>query len=193
MTTRALYVTATGALVSIGTVLAGNLPGNLTAATLTDTDAAALLAGYASWDPTTRAVTPRDYGTDKADLAALGAVVLASPSLLAQVQATILAAKGATDGAAWVRPQGAHDAYPLGQTVTHGGKTWESLIAANVWAPGVSGWREVAEGAAAWVQPTGAHDDYDIGAQVTHNGHTWTSTINANVWEPGVYGWTQNP
>lgn len=94
------------------------------------------------------------------------------------------------DGQAWTQPTGAHDAYALGATVTHNGKTWESLTPANVWAPGVSGWREVvAEGPAAWVQPTGAHDAYPLGAQVTHNGKTWTSTVAANIWEPGVYGW----
>ena len=95
------------------------------------------------------------------------------------------------DGAAWVQPTGAHDAYALGATATHGGKTWESLTPANVWAPGVSGWREVTTGGGipAWVQPTGAHDAYPLGAQVTHNGKTWTSTVAANVWEPGVYGW----
>lgn len=95
------------------------------------------------------------------------------------------------DGQPWVQPTGAHDAYALGATATHGGKTWESLTPANVWAPGVSGWREVTTGGGipAWVQPTGAHDAYPLGAQVTHNGETWTSTTAANVWEPGVYGW----
>lgn len=40
-----------------------------------------------------------------------------------------------------------HDAYPLGAKVTHAGKVWESLIAANVWERGTVGtgslWREV--------------------------------------------------
>ena len=94
------------------------------------------------------------------------------------------------DGQAWTQPTGAHNAFPKGATVTHAGKTWESLTPANVWTPGLSGWREVvAEGPAAWVQPTGAHDAYPLGAQVTHNGRTWTSTVAANVWEPGVFGW----
>ena len=44
------------------------------------------------------------------------------------------------DGAAWVQPTGAHDAYPLGAQVTHNGKTWTSTVAANVWEPGVYGW-----------------------------------------------------
>lgn len=45
---------------------------------------------------------------------------------------------------AWVQPLGAHDAYALGARVVHNGKTWESIINANVWAPGVYGWQEVA-------------------------------------------------
>lgn len=45
-----------------------------------------------------------------------------------------------TDGAAWVQPTGAHNAFPKGATVTHAGKTWLSLIPANVWQPGVYGW-----------------------------------------------------
>lgn len=44
---------------------------------------------------------------------------------------------------AWIQPAGAHDAYALGARVTHAGKTWESTVNANVWAPGVHGWTEV--------------------------------------------------
>lgn len=40
----------------------------------------------------------------------------------------------------WVQPTGAHDAYSIGDKVTHNGKTWESTIANNVWEPGVYGW-----------------------------------------------------
>jgi hypothetical protein len=40
----------------------------------------------------------------------------------------------------WVQPAGAHDAYNIGDRVTHNGQTWESTINANVWAPGVYGW-----------------------------------------------------
>lgn len=36
-----------------------------------------------------------------------------------------------------------HDAYAKGDRVTDNGKVWESTIDGNVWAPGVSGWREV--------------------------------------------------
>jgi len=44
---------------------------------------------------------------------------------------------------AWVQPQGANDAYQIGQQVTHNGQTWESTSADNVWEPGVYGWTVV--------------------------------------------------
>ena len=107
------------------------------------------------------------------------------------------AAAGRKDGDKWEQPTGAHDAYPEGAEVVHDGTTWASLIDANVWEPGVSGWREVPgedeDGeptVPAWVQPTGAHDAYNEGDQVTHDGQTWTSDLDGNVWEPGVHGWT---
>ena len=95
------------------------------------------------------------------------------------------------DGQNWVQPTGVHDAYTKGITVKHNGKTWESIVFANVWEPGVSGWREVVSegGVAAWVQPTGAHDAYQTNDRVTHNNKTWVSTHANNVWEPGVFGW----
>lgn len=191
MTMRALYSTDTGALVSVGTVLAQNVPDGLTVAVLTDADATALLSGRGGWDTATRTVIARDYGTEKADLAALGAVVIADPDLLATCQGVILADKGVTDGAEWVQPEGAHDAYPVGVTVAYGGKTWESLIPANVWRPPTN-WREVvAEGYPAWVQPTGAGDAYALGAVVTFEGHVYESLIPANTWSPAAYpaGW----
>jgi hypothetical protein len=43
----------------------------------------------------------------------------------------------------WVQPQGAHDAYNVGDQVTHNGQTWISTVAANVWEPGVYGWEVV--------------------------------------------------
>ena len=44
----------------------------------------------------------------------------------------------------WVQPTGAHDAFQIGDRVTHNGATWESNVANNVWEPGVYGWIEVA-------------------------------------------------
>lgn len=99
---------------------------------------------------------------------------------------------GRADGAAWVQPTGAHDAYPANSTVTHGGKTWETLTPANVWQPPTN-WREVVTGggAPAWVQPTGATDAYAKGAKVTFEGKVWESVIAANTWSPTAYpaGW----
>ncbi len=43
----------------------------------------------------------------------------------------------------WIQPIGAHDAYDLGDKVTHDGKHWESTENNNVWMPGVYGWKEV--------------------------------------------------
>lgn len=43
----------------------------------------------------------------------------------------------------WVQPTGAHDAYNMGDRVTHNGSTWESTIDANTYEPGVYGWDEV--------------------------------------------------
>jgi hypothetical protein len=40
----------------------------------------------------------------------------------------------------WSQPIGAHDAYVLGDKVTHGGGRWVSTAAGNVWEPGVYGW-----------------------------------------------------
>lgn len=103
-------------------------------------------------------------------------------------------ATGVQDGDPWTQPQGAHDAHPEGWTVTHNGKTWVSLIPANVWEPGTSGWREVTDddGAPAeWVQPSGAHDIYGIGDRVTFQGAVWESVLDGNVWSPTAHpaGW----
>lgn len=45
----------------------------------------------------------------------------------------------------WVQPTGSHDAYVLGDKVTHNGKKWTSDYDANTWEPGVFGWTEVTE------------------------------------------------
>ncbi len=136
---------------------------------------------------------PENAAADAAEQARAAAAAARARAELADaiLDATAALMEGAhTDGAAWVQPTGAHNAFPKGATVTHNGKDWESLTPANVWPPGVTGWREVvAEGPAAWAQPLGAHDAYPLGATVTHKGKTWTSSIAANVWKPGVYGW----
>lgn len=45
--------------------------------------------------------------------------------------------------APWVQPTGAHDAYQIGDKVTHNGFTWESTVANNVWEPSVFGWIKI--------------------------------------------------
>ena len=40
----------------------------------------------------------------------------------------------------WIQPAGAHDAYHLGDKVTHNGLHWISNVDNNVWEPGVYGW-----------------------------------------------------
>ena len=106
---------------------------------------------------------------------------------------SVLAARGQVDGDEWVQPTDATNAYPKDWTVTHDGKTWVSLTPANVWEPGVSGWREVAEEGATpeWVQPTGAHDAYQTGDTVTFEGQEYVSLIDGNTWSPTAYpqGW----
>lgn len=94
----------------------------------------------------------------------------------------------------WVQPTSAVDAYPLDAVVSYGGKAWRNITQANVWQPGVSGWRLLwasTTAAPEWVQPTGAHDAYNVGDLVTLEGKTYRSKINANVWSPAVYpaGW----
>ena len=42
----------------------------------------------------------------------------------------------------WVQPQGSHDAYNLGDKVTHLEKHWVSTMDANVYEPSVFGWDE---------------------------------------------------
>lgn len=105
----------------------------------------------------------------------------------------MLAASGQVDGGVWVQPTDATNAYPKDWTVTYGGKAWVSLTPANVWEPGVSGWREVAEEGAVpeWVAPTGAHDAYQTGDHVIFEGVEYVSLIDGNTWSPEDWpqGW----
>lgn len=87
------------------------------------------------------------------------------------------------------------DPIMTGERVEYDGKTWESLVDYNVWAPPI-GWREVvAQGYPAFIQPTGAHDSYKIGDKVSYRGANYESVINGNVWAPDVYpqGWKSIP
>lgn len=129
------------------------------------------------------------------------ATVASAPAQADSLSRRYLDAVGRTDGTEWVQPTGAHDAYPQGAVVQHGGKEWVSLTPANVWEPGVSGWREQTgddpetgePGVPEWVQPTGGHDAYNTGDRVTFEGAVYTSTIDGNVWSPTDHpaGWTK--
>ena len=55
----------------------------------------------------------------------------------------LVRAAGETGVPAWRQPLGAHDAYRQGDRARHAGKTWQSTIDYNVWAPGVYGWRQL--------------------------------------------------
>ena len=94
----------------------------------------------------------------------------------------------------WIKPTGAHNAYPKDYIVSHLYKLWVSIVANNSEEPGISGWREkVPEGShVTWYQPAGSHDAFSFGDIVKHLGQLWISNVageNTNTWEPGVYGW----
>ena len=46
----------------------------------------------------------------------------------------------------WIKPTGAHDAYGMGDKVSYEGKRYVSELYANVYEPGVYGWKEVRDG-----------------------------------------------
>ena len=160
-----------------------------TAETTSDPAPVALIAGVPTQQWTVRPWTAEELtareqaDAERARYETHQAILDATASLMADAH---------TDGQPWVQPTGAHDSYPLGATVTHGGKTWENLTPANVWTPGVSGWRElVAQGYPAWAQPTGGHDAYKKGDRVSFNGSNYESLIDGNSWSPSAYpaGW----
>lgn len=43
---------------------------------------------------------------------------------------------------AWIQPTGAHDAYSVGDKVSHKDAHWVSDVDGNVWEPGVTGWTQ---------------------------------------------------
>lgn len=148
----------------------------------------------------TQVWTVRDWTQEELDQQALtqaqqelayAVQVNSAPEQLAAVNAAALTVEGITEGDPWRQPTGAQDAYPIDWVVSHNGKQWASTVGANVWEPGVSGWRETGTEWPDWVQPTGSHDAYPKDAQVTHVDAHWVSLVDANTWEPGVYGWTQ--
>lgn len=98
------------------------------------------------------------------------------------------------EGAEWVQPVGAHDAYLAGDVVEHVGKFWSSTVDYNVWEPGVSGWREqpgedgdgnpiVPE----YLPPTGQHDVYMAGDRVTFEGDVYEAVMDNVTWSPSEH------
>lgn len=47
------------------------------------------------------------------------------------------------DFAEWEQPQGAHDAYMIGDKVSYQGFKWRSEVNSNIWAPDVYGWSKI--------------------------------------------------
>ena len=93
-----------------------------------------------------------------------------------------------TDGQPWAQPTGAHDAVPLGITVTNGGKTWRSKHHANVWPPSPSSpwWEEVTNGDPG-PQPWALGTYYKPPTKVTFAGKTYECTFEHLAqpgWEP---------
>lgn len=107
-----------------------------------------------------------------------------------------LAAEGVTEGAPYDAPTGYQNAYPLGFTVTHNGKTWKASRNGATGEPGVvlGDWTEVVPENVVpeWRRPQ-AGQEYAPGAVVSHNGRLWKNThTGPNGWEPGTQGaqWT---
>lgn len=63
-------------------------------------------------------------------------VLALTPVQMDELREQVASALGREPGAPWVQPTGAHDAYAVGNTVTHKGKLWESVIAWNTTIPG---------------------------------------------------------
>lgn len=97
----------------------------------------------------------------------------------------------------WRQPQGAHDAYPVGFTVTLNGVFWESLINANTTEPdtqaGLQYWQEVdANGdpvvseTEVWVSGETISFDPQNPARRTYEGVTYQllQDPGINIWPP---------
>ena len=108
---------------------------------------------------------------------------------------------------AWVQPTGAHDSYPAGWIVKHGGVLYRSLIAANVWEPGGEGvpaglWETVTDAGDPPTTPDApewaAGTAYTVGGTVTYGGQVYrcVQAHTASVgWKPSRVPalWTLTP
>jgi len=81
--------------------------------------------------------------------------------------------------------------YAIDALVTHSGRTWKSLMAANGYEPGVIGsWRDQTV-PPMWVAPVGAIGLWQVNDVATYGGFTWRCTSANNTYQPGVYGWVK--
>lgn len=88
----------------------------------------------------------------------------------------------------WTQPTGSEDAYPIGSWAWLDGRIYQSTTPANVWQPGVFGWRDKTDIIPQWRQPLGAGDEWKLNDEVLHAAKHWKSLNAANVWEPGAVG-----
>ena len=188
---------------------------------LTDEQAATVPSAYALWELDVEYQVGKRvrYGTGlykclQAHTSQEGWEPTNAPS----IWATIIASEDPDAPDEWVQPDSTN-AYMTGDVVTHGGKTWRSLIDNNVWEPGAVGsedlWEELVgetgetgetgesgpeqepepsepEMPAEWVQPDSTNP-YMTGDRVTFNGAVYESLIDNNVFSPADYpqGWEE--
>ena len=96
---------------------------------------------------------------------------------LAALQAKYRAALGfePIDWRTWEEPEYALDAYALGDTVTHSGGFYRSLLPCNLLDPKEAGWRQVNKDGSprGWVEPVREHDAYRTGEVAVYGGKTY--------------------
>lgn len=118
------------------------------------------------------------------------AQLASAPARIDEVVAGVLEATGRERGAAWQQPQGAHDAYPAGWAVTHGGTEYISTQTGNASEPGTTG--------AAWVirvEPGDGPVEWAVGLEVAvdmeviFDGQLWRAKLAHTAHE----GWVPSP
>lgn len=124
------------------------------------------------------------------------ASIAAAPIRIAGIIGGLLDATGREDGAEWVQPSGAYDAYPRGWTVAHNGNMYTATRDGASGEPGVvtADWTQIvtAGTVTAWVQPM-AGQEYPVGVEVTYQTHLWRNDLGSpNGFIPGATGsgWT---
>lgn len=109
-----------------------------------------------------------------------------TPPVAIDVLWAVVAEEPPPGPAAW-----AAGVYPLDALVTHLGRVWKSLMAANGYEPSKVGtWRDQSD-PPMWVAPAGAIGLWNLDDTATHAGKTWRCTANGNAFAPGVWGWVQ--